>query len=105
MPNVLVTGTSTGIGHACATLLAARGWTVFAGVRRAEDAERLSGELAGDVRPLILDVCDRDDVARAITTVRETVGASGLQGLVNNRVETLSGTPPLAKRSAWRWSG
>jgi len=30
MPNVLITGTSTGIGEACARLLAGNGYTVFA---------------------------------------------------------------------------
>jgi NAD(P)-dependent dehydrogenase (short-subunit alcohol dehydrogenase family) len=35
---VLVTGTSSGIGRACAEHLRDRGWRVLAGVRRAEDA-------------------------------------------------------------------
>jgi len=52
MPNALVTGTSTGIGEACATRLAERGWTVYAGVRRADDADRLKTQLTGDVRPV-----------------------------------------------------
>jgi NAD(P)-dependent dehydrogenase (short-subunit alcohol dehydrogenase family) len=38
MPSVLVTGTSRGIGRACAELLRDRGWDVLAGVRRAGDA-------------------------------------------------------------------
>ncbi|MGB5695688.1 MAG: SDR family NAD(P)-dependent oxidoreductase [Polyangiales bacterium] len=35
---VVITGASTGIGAACAVGLAKRGYTVFAGVRRPEDA-------------------------------------------------------------------
>jgi NAD(P)-dependent dehydrogenase (short-subunit alcohol dehydrogenase family) len=38
MPSVLVTGTSTGIGRACAERLRDRGWKVLAGVRAAGDA-------------------------------------------------------------------
>ena len=45
MPNALVTGTSTGIGEACIARLAERGWTVYAGVRRAEDADRLKAQI------------------------------------------------------------
>ena len=66
MPNALVTGTSTGIGEACALRLAEHGWTVFAGVRRAEDGDRLKAEVTGDVRPVILDVSDRDHTRRVI---------------------------------------
>ena len=40
---VLVTGASTGIGRACAIYLASHGFTVFAGVRKEQDAESLRG--------------------------------------------------------------
>ena len=43
MPNVLITGTSTGIGEACTRHLAGRGYTVYAGVRREEDAHSPDG--------------------------------------------------------------
>jgi NADP-dependent 3-hydroxy acid dehydrogenase YdfG len=41
--SVLITGASTGIGHATAMRLDAAGWQVFAGVRRQADAEELAG--------------------------------------------------------------
>ena len=39
---VVVTGSSTGIGRACAIGLDRAGFTVFAGVRKPEDAEALA---------------------------------------------------------------
>jgi NAD(P)-dependent dehydrogenase (short-subunit alcohol dehydrogenase family) len=103
MPNALVTGTSTGIGEACATRLAERGWTVYAGVRRAEDADRLKTQLTGDVRPVILDVSKRDDVQRVIETIQQDAGATGLQGLVNNAGVGVGGPLEYVTEEAWRW--
>jgi DNA-binding LacI/PurR family transcriptional regulator len=40
----VITGTSTGIGRACALRLDAAGWDVFGTVRRAEDGEALRAE-------------------------------------------------------------
>ena len=77
--SVLVTGASTGIGRATAELLQARGFRVFAGVRKAEDAASL--EAAG-IRPLFLDVTDEQQVAAAAKAITDDGG--GLFGLVNH---------------------
>jgi len=103
MPNALVTGTSTGIGEACATRLAERGWTVYAGVRRADDADRVKAQITGDVRPVILDVSKRDDVQRVIETIDQDVGATGLQGLVNNAGVGVGGPVEYVTEEDWRW--
>ena len=73
---VLVTGASSGIGHASALRLAGSGWRVFGGVRSEEDAERLRGH---GVEPLQLDVTD----SVAIAAAAEVVGGE-LHGLVDN---------------------
>lgn len=78
---VLVTGASTGIGYACAQVLANAGFIVFAGARREGDAQRLSG-VHSNVRPLLLDVTVREQIAAATAAI----GASGvpLHAVVNN---------------------
>lgn len=81
---VVVTGTSTGIGRACAQALARAGFRVIAGVRKESDGERLVSETPGSVTPIILDVCDAEHRAEATRTVEEIVGDSGLAGIVNN---------------------
>ena len=80
----LVTGASTGIGAATALTLDAAGWTVFAGVRRAEDGAALRGRSTGRLQPVILDVTDQATIAAARDTVAAAVGEAGLAGLVNN---------------------
>ena len=54
--NVLITGASSGIGEGCARWLDARGHRVFAGVRRAEDGERLRIGASERLTPVLLDV-------------------------------------------------
>jgi NAD(P)-dependent dehydrogenase (short-subunit alcohol dehydrogenase family) len=78
---VLVTGTSSGIGEASARHLAELGFNVFAGVRKAEDGERVAGDR---IEPLIIDVADDASVASAAESIRASVGTGGLAGLVNN---------------------
>jgi NAD(P)-dependent dehydrogenase (short-subunit alcohol dehydrogenase family) len=82
--NVLVTGTSTGIGRASARLLAGEGFRVFAAVRREEDAQSLRAEGLDGLVPILLDVTDADSIARAAKDVSVEVGEAGLSGLVNN---------------------
>lgn len=82
--SLLVTGASTGIGEACARHMAARGWTVFAGVRSLKDADALKDGAMGDLRPLILDVTKPEQVEAAVTTIGTALGNKRLSGLLNN---------------------
>jgi NAD(P)-dependent dehydrogenase (short-subunit alcohol dehydrogenase family) len=73
---VVVTGASSGIGHACALRLARGGWRVLGGIRRSEDAAAL--EVHG-VTPVELDVTRAEQVAAAA----EAAGPD-VHGLVDN---------------------
>jgi NAD(P)-dependent dehydrogenase (short-subunit alcohol dehydrogenase family) len=81
---VVITGTSSGIGEACARHLDAEGWTVFAGLRHAADGEALRQQTSDRLRPLLLDVTDATSIASARDLVASEVGNAGLLGLVNN---------------------
>jgi NAD(P)-dependent dehydrogenase (short-subunit alcohol dehydrogenase family) len=84
---VVVTGASSGIGRACALVLAEAGFGVFAGVRNQADGRALQDAArgaGGRLTPLRLDVTDPELVAAAAATVAEAVGDAGLAGLVNN---------------------
>lgn len=104
MSTVLITGTSTGIGLACTQRMAAEGWTVLAGVRRQDDADRVAAEVPGDVRPVLVDVADADQVEAAASTVAEVVGDAGLDGLVNNAGIAVGGPLELLPDEEWRRS-
>ncbi|HEX6229598.1 MAG TPA: SDR family oxidoreductase [Solirubrobacterales bacterium] len=84
MKSVLITGASTGIGRAAALRLDSRGWRVFAGVRREEDAAALSEAGSERLAPLILDITDPEQISAAADLVGTAQGDAGLDGLVNN---------------------
>src|SRR4051812_46233280 len=84
MRSALVTGASTGIGRATALRLDAAGWSVFAGVRRDEDAESLAAEASGPLTPVRLDVTDSAQIEGVAAQIDAELGADGLDGLVNN---------------------
>jgi NAD(P)-dependent dehydrogenase (short-subunit alcohol dehydrogenase family) len=89
MPTAMITGASTGIGQATALRLAKAGWTVLAGVRSKEDADRLASEAPGGrLQPLLLDVTDLEQVRLAAARVSELSGGESspgrLDALVNN---------------------
>lgn len=90
MKSALITGCSSGIGRATALRLDERGWRVFAGVRKPEDAEALAAEASERLEPLIVDVAD----GSSIDDARDRVAAAspgGLDGLVNNAGTAYSG--------------
>jgi NAD(P)-dependent dehydrogenase (short-subunit alcohol dehydrogenase family) len=79
MPSVLVTGAARGIGQATTLRLAAAGWEVFAGVRRAEDGQTLADTHPGRVTPVILDIVDEAQVGALASSL-----PARLDALVNN---------------------
>jgi len=94
MKQVVITGVSTGIGHASTKVLINRGFRVFGSVRRQEDADRLENEFGERFVPLLFDVTDEAAVQTAAETVGRHLGASTLDGLVNNAGIEVTG--PLA---------
>jgi len=82
-PRVLITGASGGIGRAAARELLARGWEVFGGVRREEDARSLRAELGAGFRPLLIDVTDPRSVGEGAEAVEAALGGANLEALVN----------------------
>lgn len=85
---VLVTGCSSGIGNAIAQHLARNGFTVFATVRRNEDAERLRRLDIPQLLPMFpLDLTRRADVPPLIEQVEDELRRrelGGLYALVHN---------------------
>ena len=77
---VLVTGASSGIGRRITETLAAQGYFVYAGARKAEDLAEL-GKIR-NVQAVKLDVTVPGDITAAVETVRRA--GRGLHGVVNN---------------------
>lgn len=79
MRNVLITGCSTGIGHATALELAARGWEVWSTVHR----PRVSGDLeAAGCTVRTMDVTKPVELEQVVGEIEDRHGAVG--ALVNN---------------------
>ena len=89
----LVTGCSSGIGRATATVLGRAGWPVYATARRPESLSALEEH---GCRTLALDVTDDASMAAAVARIEADHGAVGV--LVNNAGFSQSGpveTVPL----------
>ena len=83
---VLITGASSGIGFATARRFAARGWRVYATMRRPEKGEPLRLEARERGWDLVTPALDVTDDAGVERTVAELLAATGgrLDVLVNN---------------------
>src|SRR5437588_10594914 len=83
---VLITGCSSGIGHATAARLVGSGWKVYATARRPETLSELAER---GCQTLPLDVTDEASMRAAVEAVTEAEGAVGV--LVNNAGYSQSG--------------
>jgi hypothetical protein len=100
--DVVVTGVSTGIGHATTKVLVARGFRVFGTVRKQADADRLQAEFGDGYVPLIMDISDADVVHQAAEQVGSMIGDRNLVGLVNNAGIVVSGPLLYMRPSEYR---
>lgn len=91
----LVTGANKGIGHAIASQLAAHGFTVMVGARDGARGEAAAKQIAGDARPLTLDVTRADSIATAEARIRRELGR--LDVLVNNAGIAVVVKPSVAR--------
>jgi NAD(P)-dependent dehydrogenase (short-subunit alcohol dehydrogenase family) len=89
MKSVVITGSSTGIGRACALMLDRNGFRVFAGVRRKADDDALRSAASQSLTPVHVDVTDAPSIQAMAEEVTSEVGDAGLYGLVNNAGTTL----------------
>lgn len=96
--SVLVTGCSSGIGFVAAKELAARGYRVFATVRRDADVETLRLE---GLHGLRLDLDEPESIAGALDTVLAATGGK-LFALVNNAGFAIPGAIEDLSRDALR---
>lgn len=88
--SIFITGTSTGIGKACALQLDKLGFKVFAGVRNQADGENLTKDSSKNLTPIIIDVTDNETIETAKNIIGNETGGL-LYGLVNNAGVGMSG--------------
>jgi short-subunit dehydrogenase len=84
MQYVLITGASTGIGHATSKYLIDKGYFVIGSVRKAADAKQLEEEFGDAFKAVVFDVTDAKAIKESFSYVKNIVGDSGLFGLINN---------------------
>ena len=80
---IVITGTSTGIGKACALHLDKLGFKIYAGVRKQTDSDNLKKEASDRLTPIILDVTDSESIAAAVSFIEKETGDK-VFGLINN---------------------
>jgi NAD(P)-dependent dehydrogenase (short-subunit alcohol dehydrogenase family) len=95
--NILITGSSSGIGLACARQFAALGYRVYAGVRSITAGEEIRDAAQG-ITPVVLDVCQPASIHNAVASL----GGEPLAGLINNAGVAILGPLELVPVEEWR---
>lgn len=97
---VFITGASSGIGRATASLLAQQGCRIIACGRREERLAALKEQWGEQVYPLVFDVRDRDAVFRAVASLPPEF--SEVDTLINN-AGNAHGLDPIDQGSLDDW--
>ena len=102
MKQVVITGVSTGIGHASAKTLINGGFRVFGSVRTQVDADRLQREFGEMFIPMLFDVTDEAAVQAEVAKVSKHLETETLCGLVNNAGIEVAGPLPYLPTDRFR---
>jgi NAD(P)-dependent dehydrogenase (short-subunit alcohol dehydrogenase family) len=97
---ILVSGSSTGIGRATAVHMARKGHSVWAGVRSQKSFDDLQRLNVQGLQPVLLDVCDEKSIVDCVSVIRKKAGM--LHALVNNAGIAIGGPVEGIKLSEWR---
>jgi len=89
--NVLITGTSSGIGKSCTELLAGNNFRVFACIRNRKEIQSLNYDKHPNIIPIIMDLQDEKDIESAYNELCKKITNEGLQGIVNNAAIAVGG--------------
>ena len=81
---ILITGVSSGIGHALAEDFVARGYEVYGSVRNDSDARRLEQDLGPGYTALRFDVTKADELAAGAKHLESLLNGEPLDALINN---------------------
>lgn len=100
MKNILITGSSTGIGFASAVRFAEKGYQVWAQVRKAEDGRALT-EKNKNIRVLVFDVTDEAGIEKARSLI-DKEDPQGEFSLLNNAGITRQGPVEGVPLKEWR---
>ncbi|WED41968.1 SDR family NAD(P)-dependent oxidoreductase [Legionella cardiaca] len=80
--SILITGCSSGLGKAVALLFASQDYRVFAGVRSADDAQKLLSK-NNKIIPVILDLSNKEQIVEVAKFVDQKCLPDGLSILIN----------------------
>ena len=96
--NILLTGTSTGIGQATTQALLRAGHTVHGTARKAEDHEQYAGQ--ANYTGHVMDVTDRDAIKATVARVKAT--GQPLHAVINNAGVAITGPLEQLPESEYR---
>jgi len=102
--NVLITGTSTGVGFESALLFASNDYKVYASMRNLKKAEALQQRIEEeklDIEILELDVTKTDSITKAVDTIIANDGKIDI--LINNAGAGFAKTTEYASEEEIKW--
>lgn len=102
--NILITGTSTGVGLESAILFAKNNYKVYATMRDLKKADALESSIANehlDIEIMLLDVTNIDSIHHAVNSIVEKDGK--IDVLLNNAGAGFAKTTEFASEQEIRW--